>query len=332
MIDVVGLPEEIIELYELNKHLEISEEEFLSTHLNKENIHNHTYENLTLYFHLDKFRSKNRVVFFYGGVWIVDNRKHKFFIYDNPSFFEFFNLSPITEELKKKFIFYTSSELEILTTSSSLKLVLSKMKEMNYNVESIIGDKENKIFWEKYQNKKEIIPNSKIKKRIDEYLHKPIRKFNKWVEGGLLEIVDYNESHHNVMNEIHDSWVEYKMNDPKVFKMMFSSGRYNRCLERMFVIGRDKFYAKVIYFEGKPVAILQCLLKGEQAYGISFFSKFWETPSQFTQMLFSWYLRDLYETYGIKRLAYGMEVDKNLHNWKAHFPYEYGTTYKYNLN
>lgn len=325
MVNWENVPEYIVQFYEDNKKLEISFDEFIKTHTNCYNIHNHTIANLYLYFRLDYYLEKQRVVCFPGCIWIIDNRKYKFFVSD-VDILQYFNFDSILSEFYKKFIFYSSIE----QTNCDI-MVMSKLKEMNYNLEELIGDPEHYVFWKKYVEKDPDVKSSKVKKRIDEYLYRPIKKIEGWKEEGRLHIRDYREEDHEVMEDVHSQWCEAKLNNPNTFKMMFSSGRYNKCLRKMYILGREKFFAKIIYFDNVPVACVQAMLDGEHAYGIGFFSLYEKTPSQFTQMLFSWYLRELYEVHGIKHLHYGMEVDKNLHNWKAHYPYHYSITYKYNF-
>lgn len=321
-MNTVGLSQSIIDFREDNKHLEVTLEEFFESHTNVYSIHNHTLENLFLYFDLDKHLDKDRVIFYKNALWIVDNRKHKFFIFDHGNFLCILNTSKIED--KKKFIFYSS----VYQSHFKERFVESKLKEGVYDLPKVFDEN---TYFEKYKGRTQ----GEIRKKIYNRLKYPFNYLEKQKE--RFQVVDMTEDLIPMMETLHKSWVDYKMNDPKTFKMMFSSNRYNRCIKLMFnhpFLKREDFFCKVFYWDNTPVAIRQCLIKeidGQKvSFDIGFFSLFWEVPSQLILFINCWCLREL-KNLGVVEHDTGMLMDKNLTVAKDHFPSTHRVTYKYNL-
>lgn len=319
MLNTEGLSQEIIDFCESNKHLECSHEEFLSMFQNTRNAHNHTIENLYLYFKLDYHLQKNRVLFYPGALLIVDNRKHKFFIYDNSLLLECLDISKLPVDLYKKVIFYSSVEQNNLPEVYEK----SKLKEFVYNFDEIFNED---TYREKYKGES----GKKIRKKIYQRLVYPLNVLSKL----NLECRDITEQDlDEIVESLHKEWVDYKMDDPKTFKMMFSSNRYNHCIRLMFnhkFLKRENFYCKVFLLDGKPIAIRQILIKGENAFDIGFFSKFWQCPSN-TILYLNFFVFNELKELGVKTLNCGMELDKHLKMSKNHYPGQELIVYKFNL-
>lgn len=321
MINVENVPEEIVQFINDNKELECTMEDFflvdtVAGHSNNHGIHNHTIENLFLYFRLDYHFEKNRVIFYPGTVFIVDNRKHKFFISDI-ELLSHLNFDSIPPELHKKFIFYSAVE-----QLPSLQFEKSKLKEYVYNLEDIFNP-------ETYKKKYEGEPGKKIRKKIYQRLIYP---FN-FLSNNDFTCRDVESTDMELIEELHKKWVDYKLNDPKVFKMMFSSSRYNRCINMMFDhawLDRDDFYCRIFYWEGKPIAVRQILIKDNTSYDIGFFSLFWEVPSNLILYINAYVLKELRDI-GVEEHNCGMEMDKHLKMSKGHYPGFERITYKYNF-
>lgn len=321
IINTNKLPTKIIELVNSNQHLEVELEDFFLNQTNLYKIHNHTIENLFLYFDLDKHLQKNRVVFYKHAILILDNRKHKFFIYDDSKFLSQYNFESITEDLKKKFIFYSSS----VQVFSDSKFISSKLKEAVYNLDEVFSEE---TYFRKYEGRK----HSEIKKKIYNRIKYPFNFLEN--NKSKFRVEDITEQHLEEMEKLHFDWVEFKLADPKTFKMMFSSARYNRTIRLMFnhlLMNRQDFFAKAFYWEDKLIAVRQCLVKDITSYDIAFFSRFWEVPSNLILYINSWCLKELKDNYKIQEHNCGMVLDKYLTLSKNHFPSQSRITYKYNL-
>lgn len=317
-----GVDQSIVDFLSLHSHLQISFDKFVEHFTNFRGVHNHTLENLFLYFDLEKHMSKNRVAFYKDGVYIIDNRKHKFFINDNQEFLTHFDFSMISPEMmSKKFIFY-SSVPQTGVWKFNNNFTNEKLKEFVYDLEKVFDEQ---TYYQKYKDRSV----KEIKKKI---YNKIIYPFN--FLGKLdFRAEDITEKHLPEILALHNEWCEKKLADPRTFKMMFSTNRYNRCIERMFnseFLTRDQFYAKAFYLNNKLIGVRQCLLKpaDERAYDISNFSAFWEIPSQMGLYLNIYALSDMKSNYGIKTFNCGMESSKSLAISKHHFPGQELITYK----
>lgn len=325
MNNLTNIPQSILNFREANRHLECTLEEFFESHSNTYAIHNHTLENLFLYFNLDYFLEKDRVVFYKNAVWLVDNRKYKFFIFDHGNFLCVLNTSPITDELKKKFIFYSS----VWQGHVKQRFVESKLKEGSYDLTKVFDEE---IYLEKYKDRS----RSEAKKKVYNKLKYPFNFLEK--NSDKFKVVEMSGDLVTMMEGIHKQWVDFKMSDPKVFKMMFSSNRYNRCVKLMFnhsFLKREDFFCKMFFWEGKPIGVRQCLVKeidGERvSFDIGWFNLFWQVPSQLIFFINAWCLRELKDVYGVTKHRTGMLLDKHLSMSKDHFISEHIITYKYNL-
>lgn len=304
---------------ELHKPLESDFGEFERCYLNPNNLHNHTLENLFLYFSLEDHIKKGRVHFYYSIVFINDRRRFKWFI--NQSDLEIdrifnFNLLPI--EVKNKMSLYSDSEL---TTDI---LVKSKFKETVYNLRKVFDPN---TYREKYKNESGSVIRKKIYNRIEypfKYLARPELAFRvvDITPGMLLEI-----------EGMHEDWCEHKLADPKTFKMMFSSNRYYRCLEQSFTspfLSKSQWYRKAFFLGDKLIAVRQCLIHGNTSYDIGFFSRFWDAPSNIVNYINTFCMKELMDL-GVEFHNCGNELDKNLKRFKEHFPSEERVGYKYNF-
>lgn len=311
-----GVDSIVVNFLNLHDNLRISFDDFVTKFSNKRGVHNHTYENLFLYFDLEKHLSKNRVAFFDCAALIIDNRKHKLFIFDTPDFLTRFDFSMFDHEtLKKKFIFY-SSEPQTDSHFSN-----DKLKEYVYNLDEVFDEA---TYYEKYADRS----TKDIKKKIYNKIKYPflfLQKFNFRVE-------DITEAHLDSIKNLHDEWCEKKLADPRTFKMMFSTNRYDRCINAMFnsnYLKRDNFYAKAFYLDDKLIGVRQCLLTNDtRAYDIGNFNAFWEIPSQMGLYLNVYALKDMKDNHDVKTFNCGMESSKSLAVAKHHFPGRELITYK----
>lgn len=325
VLNIKGLSEPIIRFRNDNKHLETTLEEFFLGHTNKSSIHNHTIENLFLYYGLDKYLSKNRVIFYPNAIWIVTNLKHKFFVYDDSSFISKLNIESIKQSgLENKFLFYSSNIQEV---DKDIYL-LSKCKESNYVLDEIFNEQ---TYFSKYSNK----GNKYIKKKIYNRIQYPFNFLSK--NSDKFKVEDITEQHLEIVESLHSQWAQHKLDDPKTFKMMFYPNRYNRCVYFMFghpLLQREDFFCKLFYWEGRPIAVRQILVKEiegrKYSFDIGFFSLFWEVPSQLVLFINAWCLKEL-QNLGVVKHNTGMLMDKYLTVSKDHFPSHPVITYKYNI-
>lgn len=304
---------------EVHKPLESDYSTFKENYINQNRLHNHTLENLFLYFSLEDHIKKGRTHFYYSMVFINDRRRFKWFInqsdLDIDHIFDF-SLLPI--EVKNKMSFYSDSEL------ISEQLVKSKFKETVYDLEKVFDPN---TYREKYKSESGLVIRKKIYNRIEypfKYLLRPELEFR------VVEITPILLSS---IEQLHKDWCEYKLADPKTFKMMFSSNRYYRCLVQSFTsefLNKSNWYRKAFYLGDKLVAVRQCLIQDDTSYDIGFFSRFWDAPSNIVNYINTYCMKDL-QNLGVKYHNCGAEMDKNLGVFKNHFPNEPRYGFKYNF-
>lgn len=302
-----------------HQDIEIGIGEFKGIITNHRNIHNHTIENLYLYFSLQQHLDKGRVRFYPGCVFIIDNRRYKWFIYDFDTFNEFFDLEIFSLEIKNKMIFYSSTEL------INTNLVKSKIKECIYDLIKMFSED---YYFNYYQGK----DHKEIKKKI---YNKIIYPF-KWIvrEQDRFRVCELSEEHITLIEDLHKEWCNYKLSQEKTFKMMFSTNRYNKCVREALSpisLKDSRWFKKGFFYDNKLIAVRLCLLVGDRSFDISFFSKFWDMPSNLNNYINTWCMKEMYTNYKILFHNTGAELDKYLQAFKYHFPHENLITYKYNF-
>ena len=303
---------------ENHKDLECDLETFRSFYDNPRSLHNHTFENLLLYFSLEKYIQKKKVHFYPGLVFFNDRRRFKWFINaENFKFSEFFELSQFSEAVRNKMAIYSSHELE------DDFLIKTKFKETVYCLSDIFDEE---VYYKKYER----LSRSEIKKKIYNRTVYPFRFLDRF-EGFRVE--EITEDILPEVGVLHKDWCEYKLNDPKTFKMMFSTNRYLRCLQESFrssLLRDSKWYRKAFYIGNLLVAVRQCLIVDDTSYDIGFFSRFWDCPSNMMNYINTYCMKDLM-TMGVRYHNCGNELDKHLKRFKEHFPFEERVGYKYNF-
>ena len=317
-MNIKGLHPSLIKFREDNLKFETSLERFRDSFSNARAIHNGTYENLFLYHRLQEFIEKDKVVFYMDGVWLLNNLKHKFFINDNPHFIEAFDWTSVSPDVYKKIVIYTTVQQENFSLSGAVE---SKQKEVTYDLKEVFEYDT----WAKWFSD---LPNKKAKKKFYNRVVAPFKLLDSRFEVKDIEVDDMP-----VIEQIHKEWVDVKLADERTFKMMFSSNRYNRTISMMFdspYVSRDKFYAKLFFWEGKPVAVRQILVDNGHGYDIGFFSRFWEVPSQLINCINIWCMKDMMEN-NITTLNAGLAASTGMKVNKHHFPHTQLTSFKYNL-
>lgn len=303
---------------EAHKFLECDYDEFRLNYINSLNLHNHTLENLFLYFSLEGHIKKNRVHFYYSTVFINDKRRFKWFSNGVQNLSDIFDFSLIPEEIRKKTSIYSDIE------QKSSQLIKTKFKETVYHLPSIFDPV---TYEKKYSGEKRSVIKKKIYNRIEypfRFLQKPELNF---------EVQDITELLLSDIDVLHRDWCEYKLNDPKTFKMMFSTNRYYRSLHQSFTsdyLKSSDWYRRAFFLDGELIAVRQCLIKGDTSYDIGFFGRFWDIPSNMMNYINTFCMAELLEK-GVEYHNCGNELDKNLKRFKEHFPTVERFGFKYNF-
>jgi hypothetical protein len=303
-----------------NNHLRINYDDFVVRFSNNRHVHNHTLENLYLYFDLSKFQKSNKVVFFKKCILFINARRYKLFVYDFTDFLSAMNFDALIqcEQLKSKFLIYSSIQLQ-----KSEFLSETKYKECVYNLNDIFNP-------ETYQEKYKGMPSKKIRKKIYNRIKYPFV----YLDTDKFSYANITQENVQDADAIHSKWVKYKLEDEKTFQIMFSAKRYMFCVNEVLnneMLKDSKFYSRIFYWEKKPVAVRLCLLKDDKSYDIAFFSTFFECPSNLILYINAFCLYELKNSFQISTHNCGMELNKLLKTSKEHFPSTHLIGYKYNF-
>lgn len=103
---------------------------------------------------------------------------------------------------------------------------------------------------EKWYSIKEVAIN--IQDALTDKMYDNPKKFRKLLSrvNRHIECTPTCASDMQELRLVHDKWVEDKLNDPKTFKMLFSTNRYIRCAEFSFQ-NPDEYYLLTLRHDGK---------------------------------------------------------------------------------
>jgi hypothetical protein len=156
--------------------------------------------------------------------------------------------------------------------------------------------------------------------------HQRIKYPMTWLAGSNLALTQITHMDPRI-EELHDAWVEKKLDDPATFKMMFPGKRYLNCVLRAFE--EPESYRVFAVFEGSRVQAIRVVgIAGDTAYDMAFFGRTWELPSQAMNYINISILKALH-TAGIKHFNCGCFLNKRLHQFKAHYPHYEKISYAY---
>lgn len=312
-MNLSNLRPEFLEFYHLNQAKEITLEKFVELHSNPDNLHNHTIANLYLYFNFQKYIDTDRVVFYPGCVWLVNNSKHRFFLYNQKEILQQVDFSPLLlayhqEEVRKKVIIYSD---QIINFDKKL-LVQSKNQELCYDL-NLMFDRASWKNSKKYYN----------------HITYPFNQLNK----PEFTIRDLTKDDFEQAEVLYNEWVKQKLENPNTFRLTFSSGvgRYLHSLKvALFSKIKEEFFVKGLFYNGQLCSVRVIVLTATTSYDICFYSDFKLLPSQSTNYFNTYCMKELKDR-GIQIHNCGVELDKNLKMFKSHFPHFLKPDYKYNL-
>jgi hypothetical protein len=316
-MNIKGLHPSLIQFREDNLPLEVSFDVFRGTFSNSRSIHNGTYANLFIYHRLQQFIDNDKAVFYPGAAWLLNNQKHKIFSNDDEQFISKMNFTSIDPIVYKKFVVYSTHQQRDILRG----MVESKQNEIMYDLNDIFDFE----VWKQYYSD---LPAKKVKKKFYNRVVAPFKALD-----SQFVVKDVEENDLPLIKQIHDEWVAVKWEDPRTFRHNFSTNRYYRTIIMMYEspnVNRSAFYAKIFFWQGKPIGVRQILIEDQHGYDISFLTRYWEVPSQLVNQINVWCMRDLVDK-GIYTLNVGLPASTGLKNSKQHFPHSHLTSFKYNL-
>lgn len=262
----------------------------------KTNVHGRALPILFGYYNFRELFGKKKAFLLDGAVCLMAKGKNRIIYYDTSKQFDFSLLSDKTEIL-------SSSNIEI----SGFKK--NPVEELIYVLDDIFEDKN-------YRNAKDRAKNRNY----------PINLMKK----GNFTSVELTSENILDVQMIHQKWKEYKLNDPKVFKMTFSGQKYWTLITDYIYYLKDFFDAFVRYgiVDDKQFSVECDYIWGDCAFAMSSFNLFWEFPSNYSEGSRLMFFDELRKR-GIKYFNYGFVLNKDLKKYKKHWPSQKVFLYRY---
>lgn len=143
-----------------------------------------------------------------------------------------------------------------------------------------------------------------------------IRPFN-WSSKNNLVIDQLDKNHLFMVEQLHDKWVDLKLNDPKTFKIMFPTKRYIKCFYHS--LENKNYISFGAFLEGQLVSVRVLYLVEEWAYDLAFFTDY--SQHNFLTGFVDILILDKLKGLGVNYLNRGVELNKGLKQYKTQYPH-----------
>jgi len=257
------------------------------SHLDNKGVHNFSLGCLDAYFHLNDAIKKQEYCLFDDSIIHLRKAK-KVYVFDYVD-----ENIPLLQILQKTNNIYSLKHIEQLEKHS-------RFKELAYKLEDVFNPLS-------YPNKK---------KR-----HARIKYPFNWIKN--LGIIVKTDLDLGEVSDFHQQWVDHKLADPKVFRMMFPTARYLNCFKKTLVKNVEDpvdYRTYGFYDRNRRLILVRVVsVQGDHAYDLANFGNTWDGPSQLTNYADVWVLKDLFDQ-GIKIFNCGAMLNKRLAMFKSHFP------------
>lgn len=193
-------------------------------------------------------------------------------------------------------------------------------------------------FTEKIYNLKDVFSASSYKNAKERY-NKITYPFT-WFKKNKVEITTITNQNFNEIEKLHNLWVEKKLNDPKTYKIMFPQKRYLSCCEK-FLTDKNKNFnllnidkttkflkSFVLKINNEIVGVRVISIENNIGYDLAFFVNFWNNHSQIANYFNIFILKILFDQ-GIILFNCGASLNKNLSQFKSHYPNFEKEIYRY---
>ncbi len=151
----------------------------------------------------------------------------------------------------------------------------------------------------------------------------------KWMRDNQVKVLPEPNDVKEV-EALHDQWVEQKLADPATYQIMFPRKRYIRCVERLLQHPADINYRGFFFYLGDKLSSVRIIsVENDWGYDLANFSRFWDSPSQFSNYCDAYVLIECLKGIGVQRFNCGAALNKNLKLFKSHYPYELAVSYMY---
>lgn len=158
---------------------------------------------------------------------------------------------------------------------------------------------------------------------------KQIRRGVRLAQNRDIQIKDTDNLETNLT--LFDKWKEYKLNDPKVFRISFTPDRYRRT----YLLKELGFhiFEKIVYVKEKPYAVINFAINRDRAYELSFVSLFFDPElklmNDLNDCIIIYCMHQMYLHHGIKYVNLGTDAGiKGLRFFKRQFHYNPVYVYK----
>ena len=141
-----------------------------------------------------------------------------------------------------------------------------------------------------------------------------------WIEKQGYTIEEIKESNISEIQALHAAWVDFKMNQPGTFKIMFPTGRYIHCCENILTGLLPGLKGFVVRNNKQQIEVVRVIYQNQdKAFDLAFFGNIWNAPSQLMNYADICVLR-LLHLQGITFFNCGLGLNKSLSSFKQHLP------------
>lgn len=149
--------------------------------------------------------------------------------------------------------------------------------------------------------------------------HQRIKYPLSWLVKNEITCEEINLLNFKQIQQLHDDWVHYKLEQESTYRIMFPTKRYIKCCELALENRYGDLQSFVFKKRDKVLVVRVIYRKGNNAFDLAFFGNAKNAISQLMNYCDVYSLSKLREQ-EVKIFNCGAELNKNLRVFKQHFP------------
>jgi len=149
--------------------------------------------------------------------------------------------------------------------------------------------------------------------------HQRIKYPLSWLTKNEITCEEISPHNFEQVQQLHDTWVQYKLKQKETYKIMFPTKRYIKCCELALKNEYSDLQSFIFRKANSLLAVRIIHRKKDKAFDLAFFGNTKDNKSQLMNYCDVYVLAKLREQ-GIKIFNCGAELNKNLRVFKQHLP------------
>lgn len=158
-----------------------------------------------------------------------------------------------------------------------------------------------------------------------------IRRPFKWLNNNNIEIFNRPKSNDDIKN-LHDEWVRRKLENPKVFKILFPEKKYIYVFKRFLDNPDNTNYHGIFFYSDNDLLSFRIISQDDEyGHDLTNITEYWYDPN-ISNYCYIAGLKYFYDNLGIRYFNCGFLTHIGLSEFKMRYPYTLKEGYSYKKN